>query len=121
MLGAALRTTNPGEAALEPATTQKLLYGTNHNRPQRARARLEALFITTDVTVEVVFKELIQDRSFGMPGPVLRRRFGDKAAGDILDREGGLGDAATGEDRSAEAGHDGGPLRAAVSEPPIEI
>jgi hypothetical protein len=47
---------NSGKAALEPATTQKLLYGTNHNRPQWSRARLEAFFVTTDVTVEVVFK-----------------------------------------------------------------
>ncbi len=56
MVGGTLRAANSGEAALEPATTQKLLYGTNHNRPQRARARLESLFIATDVTVEVVFK-----------------------------------------------------------------
>ena len=47
---------NSGKAALKPATTQELLHGTNHNRPQRSGARLEAFFVTTDVTVEVVFK-----------------------------------------------------------------
>jgi hypothetical protein len=58
MLGAALRAANPGEAALEPATTEELLYRTNHNRPQGTRARLGAFFVTTDVTVEVVVFEL---------------------------------------------------------------
>ena len=75
------------------------------NRPQGSRARLEAFLVTTDVTVEVVFKELIEHRSLGMPGPVLRRGFGDKAAAAMLDREEGRGDAATGEDRLAHAGH----------------
>ena len=64
----ALRAANPCEATLEPATTQKLLYRTNHNRPQRARARLETFFVTTDVAVEVVFKELLKHRSFGCLG-----------------------------------------------------
>jgi len=98
---------NPGKAALKPATTQKLLYGTNHNRPQWSRARLEAFFVTADVTVEVVFKELIKLRLFGMPGPVLRRRFGDKAAAGILARNEVRGDAAAGEDRQPDAGHGG--------------
>lgn len=98
---------NPGKAALEPATTQELLYGTNHNRPQRARARLEAFFVTTDVTVEVVLKELIKSRSFGMPGPVLRRRFGDKAAAEVAGGDEVRADAATGGDRPAKARHDG--------------
>jgi hypothetical protein len=60
-----------------------------------------------DLEFEVVFKELIKCRSFGMPGPVLRRPFGDKAAAGILGREGGLGDAAAGDDRLADAGHGG--------------
>ena len=98
---------NPGKAALKPATTQELLYGTNYNRPQWSRARLEAFFVTTDVTVEVVFKELIKLRLLGMPGPVLRRRFGDKAAARILARDEVRGDAAAGEDRQANAGHGG--------------
>ncbi len=78
MLRVTLRAANPGEAPLQPATTQEILYRTYHNRPQRARARFEAFFVTTDVIVEVLFKKLIKLRSFGMPGPVLRRRFGDK-------------------------------------------
>ena len=54
-----------------------------------------------------------------MPGPVLRRGFGDKDARGILGREGGLGEAATGEDnRLADVGHDGLTSRAAVLEPP---
>ena len=76
MLGMTLGAANSGEAPLEPAAIQKLLYGTNHNRPQRTRARLEAFFVTTDEAVEVVFKELIKRRSFGMPGSVLRWRIG---------------------------------------------
>ena len=51
MLGVTLRAANPGEAPLKPPTAQKLLYGTDHNRTQGARARLEAFFVTTDVTV----------------------------------------------------------------------
>jgi len=51
---------NPGKTALKPATTQKLLYATEHNRPQGSRAGLEAFFVTTDVAVEVLFKELIK-------------------------------------------------------------
>ena len=77
MLGVTLGAANPGKAPLKPATAQKLLYGTDHNRPQGAGTRLEAFLVTTDVAVEVVFKELLQRRSFGMPGPVLRQRFGD--------------------------------------------
>jgi hypothetical protein len=92
---------------LKPATIQELLHGTNHNRPQWSRARLKAFFVTTDITVEVVFKELIKLRLFGMPGPVLRRRFGDKAAAGILARDEVPGHAATGEDRQADAGHGG--------------
>jgi hypothetical protein len=107
MLGVTLGAANPGEAALKPATTQELLYGTNHNRPQGSRARLETFLVTTGVTVEVVFKELIRHRSFGMPGPVLRRRFGAKAAAGMLDREEVRGDAARGEERLADAGHGG--------------
>jgi hypothetical protein len=45
-------------------------------------------FVTTEVTVEVVFKELIKRRPFRMSGPVLRRHFGDKAAGMILGCDG---------------------------------
>jgi hypothetical protein len=81
MLCMTLRAANSGKSPLEPAATQELLYGTDHDRAQRTRARLETIFVTTDVSVEVVFKELIERSSFGMPGPVLRRRFGDKAAG----------------------------------------
>lgn len=60
MLCATVRAANACKTALEPAATQKFLYGTNHNRTQRARARLEALFVTANITVEVVFKELIK-------------------------------------------------------------
>jgi len=103
----ALRTANPGEAPLEPATTEKLLHGTNDNRAQRPRARLEAFFVTTDIAVEVVFKELIQRRSFGVPGPVLRRRFGYQAAAGVLPRQGSGVDDATADDGVPAAGHDG--------------
>jgi hypothetical protein len=106
MLGVALRTTNPGEAALEPATTQKPLYRTNHNRPQRARARLETFFVTADVTVEVIFEKLIKSRLFRMPGPVLRRRFGNQGAGEVGGANEIRGRAAIGEDRPEEAEHD---------------
>jgi len=46
-------------------------------------------------------------RAQEMPGPILRRRFGDEAAGGILGREAGLGNGVTGEDRLADAGHGG--------------
>ena len=60
MLAVTLGASDTGKASLQPATTQKLLYGTDHNRPQRARARLKAFFVTTNIAVEVVFKELIK-------------------------------------------------------------
>jgi len=98
---------SPGKTALKPATTQKLLYATDHNRPPGSRAGLEAFFITTDVAVEGLFKELIKLRLFRMPGPVLRRRFRDEAAAGILAPNEARGDAATGQDRRADAGHGG--------------
>jgi len=74
---------------------------------QGSRAGLEAFFVTTDVAVEVLFKEFIKLRLFGMPGPVLPRRFGDEAAAGILAPNEARGDAATGQDRRADAGHGG--------------
>jgi hypothetical protein len=59
MLRVTLEPADAGKASLQPATTQKLLYGTDHSRAQRARAWLKAFFVTTDVAVEVVFKKLI--------------------------------------------------------------
>ena len=65
-------------------STERLAWQTEHNRPQGSRAGLEAFFLTTDVAVEVLFKELIKLRLFGMPGPVLPWRFGHEAAAGIL-------------------------------------
>ena len=70
MLGMALWTADAREAALKPATTQELLYGTDHNRPQGARARLEAFLVTADVTFEVVFKEPIELCLLGVSGTI---------------------------------------------------
>jgi len=72
-----LRAADASETPLKTATTQKLLYGTNHDRPQRARVRLEAFLVGTDIAVEVVLEELIKRCSFGMPGPVLGWGFGN--------------------------------------------
>jgi hypothetical protein len=42
--------------AVNALAAQKLVCGTNHNRPQGARARLDVLFVTTEVGAEMVFK-----------------------------------------------------------------
>jgi len=66
----------------------------------------------------MILKQPVKSSFFRMPGPVWRRRFGDQAAGGILGHKAGLGDAATGRDRPADAGHDVLTSRAAVLEPP---
>jgi hypothetical protein len=37
--------------------------------------RLEALFVSADIAVEVILKQMIKSGSFGMPWTLLRRRF----------------------------------------------
>jgi hypothetical protein len=61
----ALRTPNPGEASLKPATGQELLHRANHNRAQWSRVGFEAFLITSDITVEVVFEKLVKSRVLG--------------------------------------------------------
>jgi hypothetical protein len=83
---AALCAPNARKSGLKPSTAEELFYGTNHNRTQRTRARLEAFFITADVTIEVLLKQPIELRLLGMPRPVLGRRFGNQGAAGILRR-----------------------------------
>jgi hypothetical protein len=77
----ALRTPNPGEASLKPATGQELLHRANHNRAQWSRAGFEAFLITSDITVEVVFEKLVKSRVLGMSRPVFRSGFRNDPAG----------------------------------------
>ena len=55
----------------------------------------------------MILEQLVESGSLRMPGPVLRRRFGDKAADEVAGTDEVPRDAATGEDRLAEAGHEG--------------
>jgi hypothetical protein len=80
MLLAALVTANSGETSLKPAARKKLLDRTGHNRTHRPRSRIEALFVSPDVTVKVSFKQPVERGTFGMPRTVLRREFRYTAA-----------------------------------------
>ena len=84
MFGATLRAPQAGKTSLKPATTQKLLNGTDYNRAQGSRAGLEAFFVASDVTVKVVFKELIERSLLGMSWPILRDAFRNHPAGGIV-------------------------------------
>ena len=75
VFGMALRTPDAGETSLKPATGQELFYGTNYHRAQWSRAGFEAFFITSDVTVEVVFEKLVNGSLLGMSRPILRGGF----------------------------------------------
>ena len=86
MLLPAFRAANPGEASRKRSAGQEVFDRANGHRAQRSRSRLEALFVSPDVTVKVSLKQLIESRSFGMPGTVLRRRFRNSAAVGILIR-----------------------------------
>jgi hypothetical protein len=84
MLLAAFVTANSGETSLKPPTGQEIFYRANDHRAQRPRLRLEALFVSPDVTVKVSFKQLIESRTLGMPGTVLGRGFRNNPARCIL-------------------------------------
>jgi hypothetical protein len=86
MLLAASLTSNPREATLKPSTRQEVFGGANDYRTQRPRSRLEALFVSADVTVKVRFEQLIKSSALGMSRMVLRRGFGNSAASSILIR-----------------------------------
>jgi hypothetical protein len=60
MLRVTLRAADAGEAALEPATAQELLHGTDHNRTQGSRARLEAFLVGPDIAVEMILKQQVK-------------------------------------------------------------
>jgi hypothetical protein len=103
----ALWTADARETSLKPSAGQKILNRSHHDGAQGSGTRFEAFLLGAQIAVEVVLKKLVESGSLRMPGPVLCRRFGDKAAGGILGREEGLGDAATGEDRLADTAHGG--------------
>ena len=86
VLLAAFVAANAREASLEPSTGKKLLHRAHNHRTQRPRLRLKALFVSADIAVEVILKQLIKSGAFGMSRTILRWWFSNAAAG-VLIRE----------------------------------
>jgi hypothetical protein len=86
VLSAALRAPDACKTSLKPSASQELLYRLHDDRAQGSRAGLEAFFVGPHVTVEVIFKQLIEPGALGMSWPVGSRRFCKDAAAGILGR-----------------------------------
>ena len=68
MLRMTLWTTDSSETPLKPPASQELLNGAHDDGAQRSGARLEAFFVSPDVTVKVSLKQLVKPVRSGCLG-----------------------------------------------------
>ena len=83
------RTTEAGEASLQPPAVKKRLDRPHNHRARRPGAGFKANLVSPDVAVEMALKQLINRSFFGMPGPIRNRRITKQKGG--LRREGIVG------------------------------
>ena len=85
----ALWATDAGESSLKASAAEKLLNGSHHYGPKGPGLALKTLLVGVDVCVEMLLEELIEGRTFRMPGPIRKRRITKQKGG--LRREGIVG------------------------------
>jgi hypothetical protein len=76
----ALWTTNAGEASFGAAAGKELLHRPHHDGAQWSVLGLEALFVSPNIAVEVVLKQLVQGSFFRMARPIRSRRIAHQKA-----------------------------------------